>query len=304
MQIAHRRHDADPTAAQGSRITSITLNGTPIDPAAEYTVAANSFLAAGGDNFFTFREGAGKRDTGKIDLQSMVDWFDANNTAAPDLAQRAVGVSVNPADADGYRAGDQVTVALSSLAFSAGEQAPGQVTLSLGGTQLAAGAVDPTIVDTTDEAGRASLTFTVPSGVFGEQQLTVAVAGTGTTVQVPITIEGEQAFAGSIDLGSSKVTAGKKLKITGEGYLPGETVTVELQPKKGTPIEVGTVQVKADGTFSTSVTVPKSTQPGKYTVAVAQADGDQATATVTVTRAGGIIGTIIDWLWDLISGWF
>ncbi|MDN3443131.1 ExeM/NucH family extracellular endonuclease [Microbacterium sp. APC 3901] len=299
----------DPAGAQGSRITSITLDGTPIDPAASYTVAANSFLAAGGDNFFTFREGAGKRDTGKIDLQSMVDWFDANQTATPDLAQRAVGVSVSAPDADGYSAGDQVTVALSSLAFSAGEQAPGAVTLSLGDTQLAAGAVDPTIVDATDEAGRASLGFTVPSGVFGERLLTVAVAGTGTTVQVPFTIAGEEPveFAGSIDLGSSKVAAGKKLTITGEGYLPGESVTVELRPKKGSAVEVGSVQVKADGTFSTSVTVPKSTQPGKYTVAVSQADGDEATATVTVNRAGGIggiIGGIIDWLWDLLNGWF
>ncbi|MEV4666489.1 ExeM/NucH family extracellular endonuclease [Microbacterium sp. LWO12-1.2] len=294
----------DPAAAQGSRITSITLNGTAIDPAANYTVAANSFLAAGGDNFFTFKEGAGKRDTGKIDLQSMVDWFDANKTAAPDYAQRAVGVTVSPADADGYSAGDQVTVALSSLAFSAGEPAPGVVTLSLGDTQLATGTVDPAVVDTTDEGGRASLTFTVPSGVFGEQQLTVAVAGTGTTVEVPFTVAGEEAFAGTITLGSTKVTAGKKLQVTGEGYVPGETVTIELQPKKGKPVEVGTVQVGADGKFSTSVTVPKSAPSGKYTVSVAQADGDAATATVTVNRAGGIIGAILDWLWDLLTRWF
>lgn len=294
----------DPTAAQGSRITSITLNGTAIDPAANYTVAANSFLAAGGDNFFTFKEGTGKRDTGKIDLQSMVDWFDANKTAAPDYAQRAVGVTVSPADADGYSAGDQVTVALSSLAFSAGEPAPGAVTLSLGDTQLATGTVDPAVVDTTDEGGRASLTFTVPSGVFGEQQLTVAVAGTGTTVQVPLTIAGEEAFAGTITLGSTKVTAGKKLQVTGEGYVPGETVTIELQPKKGKPVEVGTVQVGADGKFSTSVTVPKSAPSGKYTVSAAQADGDAATATVTVNRAGGILGAILDWLWDLLTRWF
>lgn len=294
----------DPAAAQGSRITSITLNGAALDPAANYTVAANSFLAAGGDNFFTFKEGTGKRDTGKVDLQSMVDWFDANKTASPDYAQRAVGVAVSPADADGYSAGDQVTVSLSSLAFSAGEPAPGEVSLSLGGTQLAAGAVDPAVVDTTDEGGRASLTFTVPSGVFGEQVLTVAVAGTGTTVQVPFTIAGEEQFAGTIALGSSKVTAGKSLKVTGEGYVPGETVSIELRPKKGKPVQVGTVQVGADGTFSTSVTVPKSAPSGKYTVAASQADGDAATATVTVNRAGGIIGAILDWLWDLLTRWF
>ncbi|WP_231555079.1 ExeM/NucH family extracellular endonuclease [Microbacterium sp. ZOR0019] len=294
----------DPAAAQGSRITSMTLDGTPVDPAADYTVAANSFLAAGGDNFSTFKEGTGKRDTGKIDLQSMVDWFDANKTASPDYAQRAVGVSVSPADADGYSAGDQVTVSLSSLAFSAGEPAPGEVSLSLGDTVLATGAVDPTIVDTTDEGGRAALTFTVPSGVFGEQVLTVAVAGTGTTAQVPFTIAGEEEFAGTIALGSSKVSAGKNLKVTGQGYEPGETVTIELRPKKGKPVEVGTVQVSADGTFSTQVTVPKSAPSGKCTVAAAQADGDEATATVKVNRAGGIIGAILDWLWELLTRWF
>lgn len=302
----------DPTAAQGARITSIMLNGTAIDPAGSYTVAANSFLAAGGDNFFTLAKGTGKADTGKIDLQSMVDWFDANKTASPDYAQRAVGVVFSPADADGYSAGDQVTVDLSSLAFSAGEPAPGDVTLSLGDTQLATGAVDPAVVDTTDEGGRATLTFTVPSGVFGEQLLTVAVANTGTSVQVPFTIAGAPAeeFAGTIDLGASKVAAGKKLAITGEGYTPGETVTVTLEPKKGASIEVGTVVVGSDGTFSTSVVVPKGAGPGKYTVSVAQADGDAATATVTVNRAGGngngggFVKDIIDWFADLFSGWF
>jgi 5'-nucleotidase len=296
----------DPAAAQGSHITSMTLNGAPVDPAANYTVAANSFLAAGGDNFASFKLGAGKRDTGKIDLQSMVDWFDANKTATPDLAQRAVGVTVSAADADGYSAGDQVTVSLSSLAFSAGEPAPGEVSLALGDTVLATGAIDPTVVTATDEVGRAALTFTVPDGVYGEQSLTVSVAGTGTTAHVPFTITGEPEpeFNGAITLESSKAAAGKKLTISGTGYQPGETVTVQLRPKKGEPITVGTVQVGAEGSFTASVTIPKSTQPGKYTVAVSQADGDEATAAVTVTRSGGVIKDIVDWLWDLLTGWF
>jgi 5'-nucleotidase len=299
----------DPTAAAGARITSMTLNGVAIDPAKSYLVAANSFLAAGGDNFFTLADGTDKKDTGKVDLQSMVDWFTANGTATPDLAQRAVGVVLSPADADGYSAGDQVTVDLSSLAFSAGEATPGEVTLSLGDTTLASGAVDPAVVDTTDEAGRASLTFTVPEGVTGEQQLTVTAAG--TTVQVPFTVAGDDQqpgeFAGTIELGSSKVAAGKTLTISGEGYQPGETVTVQLQPKKGKALTVGTVTVGDDGTFTTRVTVPKATQPGKYTVSVAQADGDAATATVHVNRKGGVAGLledIFDWIFDLIGRWF
>ncbi|WP_243230583.1 ExeM/NucH family extracellular endonuclease [Microbacterium sp. CIAB417] len=298
----------DPSAAQGERITSITLDGTAIDPAATYVVAANSFLAAGGDNFATFADGANKADTGKIDLSSMVDWFDANGTATPDLAQRAVGVTLSPADADGYSAGDQVSIDLSSLAFSAGEANGTEVAVSLGDTVLASGPIDPAIVDTTDEAGRASLSFTVPDGVTGDQALTVSVAETGTTVQVPFTIAGEEPaeFAGTIDA-DRKVSAGKKLGITGADFEPGETVSIRLQPKKGEAIELGEVVVAQDGTFEASVTVPRSAQPGKYTVEVSQADGDTATDTVTVNRGGGIggaIGDILDWLWDLITGWF
>ncbi|MEV7631563.1 ExeM/NucH family extracellular endonuclease [Microbacterium sp. NPDC089318] len=178
----------DPAAAQGERITSITLDGVAIDPAASYKVVANSFLAAGGDNFATFAEGTNKADTGKIDLQSMVDWFAANaaddaTAAAPDLAQRAVGATVTPASTS-YQAGDSVTVTLSSLAFSAGEPTPTEVGFAIGGTQLGTAAVDSTIVDTTDEAGRATFTFTVPAGVAG-QALTVT-PNVGAAVTLPL----------------------------------------------------------------------------------------------------------------------
>ncbi len=300
----------DPTAAAGERITSVTLDGTPIDPEASYVVAANSFLASGGDNFFTFAEGANMADTGKVDLQSTVDWFAANGTASPDLAQRAVGVALSAPDADGYSAGDEVTIDLSSLAFSGGEAAPGAATVSLGDTELASGAVDPTIVDTTDEAGRASLTFTVPEGVYGEQQLTVTVADSGTSVQVPITFaaEGEGEFTGTIEVQRNTVSAGTELSVTGVDFEPGETVTVTLESKRGNLVDLGTVVVDEDGSFAASPTVPKNTDAGRYTVIVAQADGDQATDHVTVNKgrggAGGIVTAILDWLWDLGTGWF
>ena len=299
----------DPAAAEGERITSITLDGEPIDPAASYVVAANSFLAAGGDNFSTLAEGTNKADTGKIDLQSMVDWFDANGIASPDLAQRAVGVTLSAAGADGYRAGDEVTIDLSSLAFSGGETSPGDVTVSLGDTVLVSGTVDPAVVDTTDEAGRASLTFTVPSGVEGEQLLTVATAD-GTDAQVPFTIveaDGGGEFAGTIEVGSKTVNVGKKLSISGADFKTGETLAVTIESKKGDVIELGTVQVEEDGTFDTSFTIPSDAHPGPYTVIVTQQDGDQATAEVKVNRGGGIGGVIrdiVDWLRNLLFGWW
>ncbi len=54
----------------GSRVTSVSLNGSPIDPAATYRVTMNSFLAAGGDAFTVFEQGA-NAVTGPVDLDGM-----------------------------------------------------------------------------------------------------------------------------------------------------------------------------------------------------------------------------------------
>ena len=69
--------DESLTSYQGryGTVTGMWLNGVPIDPAATYSVTVNSFLATGGDNFLELNNGAGKRDTGKIDLTAMVDYM-------------------------------------------------------------------------------------------------------------------------------------------------------------------------------------------------------------------------------------
>ncbi len=51
------------------------LNGKAIEPGTSYSVTVNSFLASGGDNFRVLAQGANKRDTGKVDLQAMVDYM-------------------------------------------------------------------------------------------------------------------------------------------------------------------------------------------------------------------------------------
>ncbi|UNK70056.1 ExeM/NucH family extracellular endonuclease [Microbacterium sp. H1-D42] len=195
----------DPTGAAGSRITAITLNGAAIDPAASYSVAANSFLAAGGDNFSTFQAGTNKKDTGKIDLQSMVDWFAANaadpaSAAVPDLVQRAVGVTVTPA-ASSYQAGQSVTVQLSSLSFSAGEQKPTEVGFAIGDTQLGTASVDSAIVDAFDEAGKVTFTFTVPADAAGKTL--VATPNVGGPVTLPLVFAGTGGGNGDGDGGGN-----------------------------------------------------------------------------------------------------
>lgn len=169
----------DPTAAAGSRITEVFLDGEPIDPAGVYSVGVNSFLSTGGDNFTTFRSGTAKADSGKVDLEAMVDYFAANGSASPDFAQRAVGVRVSAPN--GTSVGDQVTVNLSSLDFSRNEPAAGTVEVRLDGALLGSGSVTRTYTPTVDEIGQATVTFTIPEGASGLERFSIVVPSTGTT---------------------------------------------------------------------------------------------------------------------------
>ena len=63
-----------PAGTRGT-VTGMWLNGVPINPASTYSVTVNSFLASGGDGFLELNNGAGKQDTGKTDLQGMVDYM-------------------------------------------------------------------------------------------------------------------------------------------------------------------------------------------------------------------------------------
>ena len=89
------RYTYDPAAPAGSRILTMTLEDAqgvpqPIDPLASYRVAANSFLATGGDNFTAFRDGENRLDTGKNDLEELIAYFEAEELVFPDTEERAI----------------------------------------------------------------------------------------------------------------------------------------------------------------------------------------------------------------------
>ena len=176
----------DPAAAKGERITSMTLNGKPVELTKSYTVAANSFLMSGGDNFTELAKGTQPVDTGWVDLDGMVEYFKANYPATgagamPDYAQRAVGVTVTSGADKGYKVGDTVTLHLSSLAFSRAEPKPTAVQVSVGKVDFGSFKVDNAIVSTTDLAGQADVTFKIP-------QRLVAMYATGRPVPVTISL--------------------------------------------------------------------------------------------------------------------
>ena len=254
-------------------VTRMSLNGVAIAPTDVFTVTVNSFLASGGDNFGTFAAGTNPTDSGKIDLQSMVDYFQANPVASPDSAQRAIGVSLSAPDADGYSSGDQVTLSLSSLLFSNSAPSAATAVVSAGDVELGRAAIDPAIVDTTDESGRASVAITIPTGTpAGTLVLTVSVPEAGTSIEVPITVT---AVATVIENVAAPVISGKpkigRTLIATAGTWGVENPTFAYQwNRNGMAIGGATA--------------------ASYTLVAADA-GAKITVTVTASKVGSLDGT-------------
>ncbi len=110
----------------GSRIIASTLklNGVTLDPAGQYRVTSNSFLAAGGDNFTTLGQGTNRVTTGDNDLTMLVNYFAANSPVTADPAPRSTpGVADATAPTGTYAlntgtiwAGQTVTLTQQALA--------------------------------------------------------------------------------------------------------------------------------------------------------------------------------------------
>ena len=67
----------NPAAPRGQRVVpgSMMLNGAPIDDAKTYRIAANNFLAEGGDNFPMFKDALNKFDTQVRDFDVLVEYL-------------------------------------------------------------------------------------------------------------------------------------------------------------------------------------------------------------------------------------
>lgn len=78
----------------GDRVVadSLVLNGVRIDPATNYRVTVNNFLAVGGDGFTVLTEGAAPQ-VGVYDVDALYAYFRANSPIAPAPGNRIVRVN-------------------------------------------------------------------------------------------------------------------------------------------------------------------------------------------------------------------
>jgi 5'-nucleotidase len=70
------------SAAAGSKVSNMMINGVAVDPSATYRVTVNNFLAAGGDGFTTLTAGTNLL-TGEIDLDAFIAYLAAHSPVPP-----------------------------------------------------------------------------------------------------------------------------------------------------------------------------------------------------------------------------
>ena len=105
----------DESKPVGERVTSILVNGAPIDLAKTYSVSTFSFLAAGGDNFTAFKDGTAK-DTGLIDRDLWIKYLADRKPLAPDFVREQIFASGLKAS---YRAGEKAKIVFTKLDMNA-----------------------------------------------------------------------------------------------------------------------------------------------------------------------------------------
>jgi 5'-nucleotidase len=78
----------DSTRALGDKVSNLTLNGVPIDPAGSYRVTTNDFLANGGDGFTRLTAGTSRTTAPGFDVDALVSYLGAGAPVAPGPANR------------------------------------------------------------------------------------------------------------------------------------------------------------------------------------------------------------------------
>jgi 5'-nucleotidase len=231
----------DATRPEGSRVTSMWLNGNAIEPATTYSVTVNSFLASGGDNFRGFATGTAKRDTGKVDLQAMVDYMAAKARTTPlpvDAKQHFVGATWPATAPRFYRLGQDVKLSLSSLAMTA----PGDAKDALLNVKVGEKALAPTPVDNTigtvpfDDYGTSAVAVKLKGKTrTGKQLMSFTGPTTGTTFALPIDVR--------------KALGILKVRTRPERIVRDETRTrIKIKASAlGLSTVTGTIKVKAGG---------------------------------------------------------
>ncbi|MFD6142420.1 choice-of-anchor G family protein, partial [Promicromonospora sp. NPDC060271] len=170
--------------------------------------------------------------------------------------ESAPAITVEPSSVE---AGETVTVV--GTGFPAGVDVTVQLTDAEGNP-----VGDPVTV-TPDEDCSFTTDYTVPEGTEPGDYEVVAEPEDGSEgAEAPLTVE-PTAIDPSITVAPAEVAPGGTTTVTGEGYTPDSTVTVQLTDADGNPVgDPIVVDTDENGGFTTPLVVPEDAEPGDFTV--------------------------------------
>ncbi|WP_175954475.1 bifunctional UDP-sugar hydrolase/5'-nucleotidase [Schaalia sp. Marseille-Q2122] len=181
----------DATRPMGERITSVLINGKPLDPEATYIVGSTDFVLNGGDSYFPKSSEVVR--TGELDrdvIARHLGKLSKAGTLTPSTLKRATGIILPTGTVE---QGAQVDFALRSLSFTAGAQAQ-NVTVMVGSAKGSASVNNsiqeatpnlPTAIITTDGFGQALVPVKID---FDPAKVCAAGA---KTAELPVTVTSE-----------------------------------------------------------------------------------------------------------------
>lgn len=270
----------DPAAPQDQHITSVVIDGVPLDPAANYRIGTFSFLTTGGDNFRVLAEGANARDSGLIDRDAWIEYLQNNPGLSPDFARHAVSVTDLPTE---VVAGETVAFVVADLDLtSLGSPENTTLTVELNGEDIGTAAVS---------GGSAAVSVTIPAGTpAGPNMLTLVAAASNTVVTIPVSAT--VPVSTTVELSASRPSQiyGSPNRVTLTATVTsstGDSVAGNVDFVSGSTV-LGTAPIiNGQATF----TLPSSTPAGALSVVARFAGSDQVPAAesapvpVTVDKA-------------------
>ncbi|MFG6402919.1 choice-of-anchor I family protein [Microbacterium sp. P04] len=237
----------DPTAAEGSHIKSMQLNGVELkldDTTTKHRIVTNSFLAAGGDNFDTFTEGTGAADSGQIDLQATVDYFAAIGAVSPAPANRAYLVGEQP-PVEGQPGTEEPTPAPQPTLPGTGPATP-PTPVNPGGTPPAAGV----------QTGGTWADVALSNGGRVEQggTLSVTVSDLDPGQQISATLFSDPIVVGAIPAANASGTTTFAIAIPADFDLGAHRLVITAAGED--PISVGVTVVSRGALAATGAELP------------------------------------------------
>ena len=296
------KYTFDPAKPYGNRITSVTVNGKPLDLKRKYTVGSVTFLLSGGDSFDALTAGGAPVITDNLDRDKFNSYLAANPGLKPRAAKSSIGVTL---PSEPVKDGQTIDVSLRGLSFSEGPSVTKNVKVNVGQAS-ATSPVDNSLAD--PDANNEKATITADGAGRAVAKVKVdgkCAANPGKQIKLPVTVRTDFAEVVGAEQGLTVCGGSAQPTASPSSADPGAPSASPSSNPSGTAVPTATGSAKptrsgdpSDGGKPSASSKPSSTstpsgtaKPGAPTVkpnpTAAPSASLKPSATAETSKPGG-----------------